>query len=76
MEFKQYDTVRIVDILNADKKVKSEFDLVAPKAGDSAAIVEVYTNPTLGYELECSDKDGITQWLVTFEASEIKMELA
>ena len=75
MEFKQYDTVRVINILSQKKMMKAEFDLVEPKAGDIAAIVEVYTNPILGYELECVDKDGITQWLVTFEPNEIEMEL-
>jgi hypothetical protein len=75
VEFKQYDTVKIVEILNPGKMEKSEFDLSAPKVGDIAAIVEIYTKPSLGYELECSDQDGITQWLVAFSPEEIVMEL-
>ncbi len=75
MEFKQYDTVRVLDILIPEKLKKSEFDLRAPKIGNIAAIVEIYTNPTLAYELECSDQDGITQWLIAFGPEEIVMEL-
>ena len=75
MNFKLYDTIKIVEILNPEKMLKSEFNLVAPKADDIAAIVEIYTSPTIGYELECSNCDGITQWLVTFGPEDIIMEL-
>ena len=75
MNYKQYDTVKILEIKNPEKVVKSKFDLAAPKVGDVATIVEIYSNPTIGYELECSDEDGITQWLVTFEPHEIKLKL-
>ena len=54
--------------------MRSEFDLAVPKVGDIAAIVEIYTDPIWGYELECSDEGGITQWLLMFEPSEIEME--
>jgi len=73
--FKQYDTVKVIEIINPAKAVKSEFDVRAPKVGDVAAIVEVYSTPHLGYELECCNEEGITQWLVTFEPSEIHMVL-
>jgi hypothetical protein len=75
VKYKQYDTVKIIEILNPEKKARNEYDLSAPKAGDIAAIVEIYKNPSLGYELECSDQDGTTQWLVTFGTEEIVMEL-
>ena len=73
MEFKQYDTVRVVEILNPEKARKSGFGLAAPRVGDVATIIEIYTSPCLGYELECSDEHGITQWLVAFEPEEIKL---
>ena len=75
MQFKQYDVVKIVELLNPAKALKSEFDFRAPKVGDIATIVEIYSTPCLGYELECCNKEGITQWLVTFEPSEINMVL-
>ncbi len=73
MKFKQYDTVKIIELVNPEKK--SEFDPSVPKIGDIAAIVEIYTKPSIGYELECSDQEGITQWLVTFGPEEVVMEL-
>lgn len=30
---------------------------------------------TLGYDIECSDDEGITKWLTIFKPSEIKLEL-
>ena len=76
IEFRKYDTVKIIEILNPEKTHKSDFNLAAPKAGDIATIVEIFTDPCVGYELECSDKNGITQWLVTFESGEINMVTA
>ena len=75
MQFKQYDVVKIVEIIDPAKAVKSPFDLRAPKVGDVATVVEVYLRPSLGHELECSDNSGITQWLITFEPSDIHMIL-
>jgi hypothetical protein len=75
MQFKQYDVVRIVELLSPVKEVKSEFNVRAPEPGDIATIVEIYTNPYLGYELECCDSAGNTQWLVTFNPSDINIEL-
>jgi hypothetical protein len=75
MKFNQYDTVRIIKILNVAKAVKSEYNFSAPRVGDVATIVEIYTDPSIGYELECSDQYGITQWLITFSPEELKMDL-
>jgi Domain of unknown function (DUF4926) len=75
VHFNQYDVVKIVEIINPAKAVKSEFDFRAPEVGDVATVVEVYSTPCLGYELECSDKEGITQWLVTFKPSELHVTL-
>lgn len=47
----------------------------APQIGDVATIVEVYDTPGLGYELECSDKNGITEWLVSFSSEDAEFEL-
>ncbi len=74
MKFKQYDTARIVEVCSFDAEVKSEKPMPTPKRGDIAAIVEIYTEPAVGYELECCDENGVTRWLATFEASEIVME--
>jgi hypothetical protein len=73
---KQYDVVKIISFSNPDSINKSEFDIKKPEIGDIATIIEIYTNPTIGYELECSDsKTGETLWLCTFDLVEIKLEL-
>jgi len=46
----------------------------ASSADDIAAIVEVYEKPRLGYELECT-AGGKTEWLQSFAAGEIQLEL-
>jgi len=73
MNFKQYDVVRLKGIPSPDK-FNAEFDLRSPVVGDVATIVEVYKNPP-GYELECSDSEGVTQWLIAWGPDEIELEL-
>lgn len=77
MEFKQYDVVRILEILNPVKmnSCGSGMGCSYPKVGDVGTIVEIYTDPCVGYDIECSDDDGVTQWLTVFEPSEIELEL-
>ena len=75
MKFNQYSVVKIISInrkINAD-----DFDLNkrAPKVGDIATIIEIYEKPSLGYELECTDKNGITEWLATFAPEDADFEL-
>ena len=68
---KLYDAVRIEEL---SKPVCSEDgDIRQPQVGDVAWVIEIYENPP-GYELECSDKNGITQWLQSFRPNEIKLE--
>lgn len=71
--FDLYDEVRITAL---HKSVHFEPDNTsrrAPRVGDVATIVEVYTNPA-GYELECSDADGITEWLWAFAPDDVELE--
>lgn len=77
MQFKQYDVVRILEILNTEKinGCDSGIGYGSPKVGDIGTIVEIYTNPYLGYDIECSDDQGMTKWLTVFKPSEIKLEL-
>lgn len=51
-----------------------EFNLRQPEVGDIATIVELYSSPS-GYELECSDANGITQWLMAFRPEDVVLEL-
>ncbi|KXI29395.1 DUF4926 domain-containing protein [Paraglaciecola hydrolytica] len=77
MEFKQYDVIKVLEISNP-KKLQGRGSCLgycSPKIGDVGTIVEIYTTPCLGYDIECSDEKGVTKWLTTFEPSEIKMEV-
>ena len=75
MRYKQYSVVKL-KVLN---KSFAESDISlgdrVPKEGDLAAIVEVYGFPSLGYELECSNKNGITEWLATFSPEDAEFDL-
>ncbi|WP_240612688.1 DUF4926 domain-containing protein [Alteromonas flava] len=67
----------MLEITNPEKQkvCSSGLGNSVPKVGDIGTIVEIYTTPCLGYDIECSDEKGVTKWLVTFEPSEIKMEV-
>lgn len=77
MQFKQYDVVKVLALLNPEKLQGCGYGLGygSPKVGDIGTIVEIYITPYLGYDIECIDEQGATKWVTTFEASEIKMEL-
>ena len=68
---KLYDAVRIEELRKAADL--SDGDIRQPQVGDVAWVIEIYENPP-GYELECSDKDGTTEWLQGFGAEEIELE--
>ena len=72
-KFKQYDAVRLARFIAPPLQSHDKFNLRPPMVGDIAYIVEVYSNP-IGYELECSDSYGITQWLMAFSPDEIELE--
>lgn len=73
MNFLQYDAVRIKRLPLSVTIASDVFNLRPPRVGDVACIVDIYANPP-GYELECSDADGITQWLVAFAPDEVELE--
>ena len=75
MEHKQYNTVKLKEIKKQFYRNDMSVAEREPRVGDIAAIVEVYENPSLGYELECVDKNGITQWLATFSPDDAEFEL-
>lgn len=74
MSFKQYDVVKVVALHALKQEIGHSFDLRPPRIGDIATIVEIYATPP-GYELECSDKEGITQWLQAFAPGDIGLAL-
>ena len=51
-----------------------EFNLRRPALGDVATIIEICATPP-GYELECCDHNGITQWMMAFPTDAIELEL-
>jgi hypothetical protein len=74
MQFAPFDCVRIVAIHDPAALEPSTFDERPPRIGDTATIVEIYTDPP-GYELECSSRDdGRTLWLMAFAPDAIELE--
>lgn len=74
MKFKQYDVVRLMAFNARQAALNDDFNLRQPAVGDVATIIELYSSPP-GYELECSDADGITQWLIAFRPEDVVLEL-
>lgn len=74
MGFKAFDVVRVTAI-NTDKLLVSDaFNTRAPKVGDIATILEVYGDP-YGFELECCDIAGNTEWLIGVQEKDVRIEL-
>lgn len=74
MKFKQYDVVRLKELRAPILDLENEFNLRRPVTGDVATIIEIYSKPP-GYELECSDNNGITQWMMVFRPEDVELEL-
>jgi hypothetical protein len=74
-KYKQYSVVKLKNIKRQFSVDELSFDKRAPKVGDIATIIEIYEKPTLGYELECSDENRITEWLFAFSPEEVEFEL-
>lgn len=72
--FKQFSVVKITSLHSAVKPTSSPRGAV-PSKGDTATVVEVYTAPSISYELECIDENGDTKWVATFEPSAATFEL-
>lgn len=73
MAIAQYDIARVTQLRTAGPQLVDAFNLRAPAVGDIATVLEIYDNPP-GYELECSDENGITQWQMAFRAEDIVLE--
>jgi hypothetical protein len=71
---KIYDMVTIKKLHKPIDFQSDGISVRAPIVGDVAAVIEVYTTPP-GYELECSEKDGITLWLHAFAPEEVELEV-
>jgi hypothetical protein len=68
---KRHDAVMITELRQPTRSGAG--DIRPPQAGDVAWVIEVYDYPS-GYELECSDKNGITEWMQAFSPAEITLE--
>ena len=74
--FKQYDVIRVIEILTPKEFHADSFNSRPPRVGDEATIVEVYLEPGLGFELECCDPSGVSLWLQTFGPDDLEVEAA
>ncbi len=73
--FEARDVVRLVRFVKTFEYVKDPYNRRRPKVGDVATILKVYRSGTLGYQLECKDGRGETQWVLSFRIDEIDLEL-
>ena len=73
--FEALDVVRLVRFVKTFEYVKDPSNRRRPKVGDMATILKVYRSGTLGYQLECKDGRGKTQWVLSFRIDEIDLEL-
>jgi len=72
-DFELYATVRVVAVRD-DRFANAPVHFQRrPAPGDVGTILEVYTSPSLAYEVECSDAEGITVWLETLYPDEIEV---
>lgn len=72
-ELRLYDLVRIKSFRVPVDFKPDGLSRRIPRVGDMAAIIEIYLSPP-GYELECSDSGGITEWLCAFAPGDIELE--
>jgi hypothetical protein len=70
----QYEVVRVVLLRGNRTFSASVANLRAPEVGDIGTILEVYTQPEVAYEVECSDSGtGRTIWLEAMYPEEIEL---
>lgn len=70
----QYEVVRVVSLRGNRNFRASVANLRAPEIGDVGTILEVYTQPEVACEVECSDPGtGISSWLEAMYPEEIEV---
>ena len=67
----QYDVVKIQSFRNDRFSSLQPAYQRNPLIGDIGTIVEIYTTPETGFEVECSDPNGITIWLEAMYPEEL-----
>ena len=71
--YKQYEMIQVV--LIRDNRFSQSMPTFErhPMIGDKGTIVEIYTNPELGYEVECTNPiNGHTIWLEAMYPEEVR----
>ncbi len=71
---KQFDVVRVTCLRDERfKGVAPDFERW-PAVGDVGTVLDVYTNPELGFEVECSNpSNGHTIWLAAMYPEELEL---
>ncbi len=72
---KKADRIKLTRLVRNNQFVKDAFNTRRPATGDVATVMDVFTGPVEGYELECVDHRGDTVWRLGFAADEIEYEL-
>lgn len=72
-QLQQYDVVRVVAIRDSRFIGAEVFYERLPRIGDIGTILEIYSKPEVGYEVECSEPStGFTIWLDAMYPDEIE----
>jgi hypothetical protein len=73
MSLMQYEVVRVISIRDDRFSQAQVFYQRLPTIGDVGTVLEVYTDPEIGYEVECSDPStGATVWLEPMYPEELE----
>ena len=76
VHLREYDTVKVVKLIQADRPYDgTERIRRPPKVGDVATICHEYDpkDPTAVVAVEMVDSDGLTVWLADFERTELEL---
>jgi tRNA(Arg) A34 adenosine deaminase TadA len=69
-----YSRVRVVRVLPGQREHHLQLKFKrAPEVGDVGTIVEVYTQPSPGYEVESVDEKGDTVWLMSMDPDQLEL---
>ena len=74
MDYKLYSVVKIKTQHKSFSAENISMGGGEPKEGDLATIIEAYESPSLGYELECSNDNGVIEWLAAFSREVAELE--
>jgi hypothetical protein len=66
----EYDTVRVVKLLNPSREFSGSEGSRPPQIGDEATIVGVHNDGT--FAVEMMDHQGLTIWFAVFLAEELE----